>query len=80
MISSLRKWWVGWEDRVWTHNELWSETAIETHESFEMEHLASAIETVLVQQLSYHSAPLVLHASVTPSLVTIKRTVEEWAQ
>ena len=80
MISSPRKWRVSREGRVWTHDELRSEATIEAHETFMVEHFTGTIETVLVQQLSDHGAPLVLHAISTPSLVTIKRVVGTWAQ
>ena len=32
-----------------THDKLRSEATVETHETFVMEHLTSAVETVLVQ-------------------------------
>ena len=44
-----------------THNQLRPKTTVETNEPFVMEDLPHTIQTVLVQQLSDDSAPLILH-------------------
>ena len=50
-----------------TNNQLWAKAAVEAYEAFIVEHLAHAVETVLVQQLSDNRASLILHPGLAPS-------------
>ena len=44
-----------------TYDQLRAKPAVEAQEALIPEHLPDTVETILVQQLSDHGAPLVLH-------------------
>lgn len=44
-----------------THDQLWAKPAVESDEALVPKHLPHAVQTILVQQLANHGAPLVLH-------------------
>jgi len=45
-----------------THDQLWTKATVETYETFVAEYFLGTVKAILVQHLTDHCTPLILHS------------------